>query len=843
MVDFKKLRENKAQSAIIDPIDIFRHLPKPAGINDVYTSQAQVLEEWYSRRNEKDIIIKLHTGGGKTLVGLLIAKSILIETHEPVLYLCPTTQLVEQIISKSEEYGLPCISYEKGVPLQDDFLAARKPLVCTYEALFNGRSKFGVTGISTHPVKVGAIILDDAHVAYSKVRDAFTLRIIRQDDAKSYEYLTNIFRLDFDEIGRLGTFDDTISGEERYSILEVPYWSWENHKTEVREYLRNKNTEENFIFAWPLIRDSLDYCHLLISKDSFVITPYFPLVDMFPTFTGCPKRIFMSATIADDSAIIRTFNADIVSVSNPITSNSLAGVSERMILMPETMSFNADYIDMLHNYVKWSSEEKSISTIILVPSNRTAASWNGIAIFTTDKDETALNIKKLQQKESIGPFVFANRYDGIDLPGESCRQLIFDGMPKGLNEYENYLSIVLEGSVLTNSLAQKIEQGIGRGARGSGDYCVVIFSGKDVISWLANPKNIRFLTRITRAELEMGINISQGIQSKSEFWDTINKCLNRDPEWVKYHAETLADLADPDPILLAPLELAKIEQNALKLWRDGHNDKAIAKLLSYLETESENLENDFKGWLYQLAARIAYHGKRLDDSLELQQHAYSLWHNLHRPKKMQKYVRLVTPGKQSEQIVAKIIGYRIRKGYVAQFDEAISHLVPGASANQFEQALAELGGYLGFVTERPEKVHGVGPDVLWLLNDNKGLVIEAKSRKNPDNPFSKEQLGQLLTAQEWFKREYPHFTSICISVHPNRYITPSAVSGDTKVLVPEKLNELISNTRMLLVKLSESHEPAENMLGQCEEILTKYLLTPEHIIAHYFTTFETMAIR
>lgn len=75
VVDFKKLRKRQKQITLIDPEEIFRRLPKPSGINDLYTSQAEVLRQWYKRREERDIVIKLHTGGGKTLVGLLIAQS------------------------------------------------------------------------------------------------------------------------------------------------------------------------------------------------------------------------------------------------------------------------------------------------------------------------------------------------------------------------------------------------------------------------------------------------------------------------------------------------------------------------------------------------------------------------------------------------------------------------------------------------------------------------------------------------------------------------------------------------------------------------------------------------
>lgn len=61
---------------------------------------------------------------------------------------------------------------------------------------------------------------------------------------------------------------------------------------------------------------------------------------MVPTFADCPRRIFMSATINDDSAIVRTFDADKKSVEKPITSESSVGVSERMILVPEWMNFD-----------------------------------------------------------------------------------------------------------------------------------------------------------------------------------------------------------------------------------------------------------------------------------------------------------------------------------------------------------------------------------------------------------------------------------------------------------------------------------------------------------------------
>ena len=100
MVDFEKLKNKKKKERAIEPIEIFRRLPKPPGLNDLYTSQAEVLHTWFERRTDRDVVLKLHTGGGKTLVGLLMAQSCLNEMKEPVLYLAPTVQLVNQTLAE-----------------------------------------------------------------------------------------------------------------------------------------------------------------------------------------------------------------------------------------------------------------------------------------------------------------------------------------------------------------------------------------------------------------------------------------------------------------------------------------------------------------------------------------------------------------------------------------------------------------------------------------------------------------------------------------------------------------------------------------------------------------------
>jgi len=834
MVDFKKLRSSKSKPVATNPIEIFRRLPPPPGFFDLSPAQKEVLETWYDRRSERDLVIKLPTGGGKTLLGLLIAQSILNETHDPVVYLSPTLQLVSQTLGKANEYSIPAVVYEKGEDyFPGDFLAGRSVLICTYQALFNGLSRFGAPGSKREILNVGGLILDDAHVAFSTVRDQFTLEVERSQDEEAYTTLTNMFREDFRQLGKLGTFDDVVSGVD-YNILEVAYWSWQARSTPVREYLRKKS--EDYLFVWPLLRDSFDYCHALISKDAFVITPICPLVDLIPTFASCPRRIFMSATIRDDSEIIRTFDASKESISKPIVSNSLAGISERMILAPELMQLDIkDIPQMLQKIAEWAAQ--NVGTVILVPSRFAATSWQKVATFAESSDKVEEYVKSLQEGRSRGPFVFAHRYDGIDLPDEACRLLIISGLPRGASEYEQHRhNTLLGGAALNSALAQRLEQGMGRAARGPGDYCVVIVTGKDLIRWIGHPSNMSFLTSSTRAQLQMGIEISKNVDDIKGLAETIDFCFGRDKDWIEYHAETLAESIELEQINVSALEYASVERKAFRLWRDGYLEKAVAKLDKHCQSV-EDLDSQSKGWLLQFAARIAHYWGRKDKAQEFQQHAYASNRQLMRPEVTPPYVRLVQPGRQAEAIVKEIDQFFPRRGFLAEFDEVVSHLVPEASSNLFEESLRTLGLMLGFAAERPEETYNNGPDVLWLLSDDLGLVIEAKSRKKEKNALTKDQHGQLLVSIQWFQQTYPDYRYIPLSVQPSNRATKNAAAENSKVLTYTKLNELIADSRQLFAKLVESIASSDELAIQCEQLLHSTKLRPEKLTQYYLESF------
>lgn len=833
MVDFNKLRASAAKPKITDPIEIFRRLPKSAGINDLYTSQAEVLKGWYDRRHEHDIVLKLHTGGGKTLVGLLMAQSTLNEMNEPVLYLTPTTQLVNQTLEKAKLYGINAVPYQKGIDLNDEFRNGSAVMVATYSALFNGKSKFGLRG-TPNPVKVGAVILDDAHTAFDVVRDAFTLTVSASKEAgneKLFSSLSQAFRKDFNDMGRLGSFDDVISGRE-FGVLEVPYWAWRARLDQVRDLLTTGYAANEL--TWPFLRDNLHLCHALVSHHGFTITPALPLVNALPTFFEAPRRIYMSATIADDSELIRTFDVAPTAVEKALTSRALAGISERMILIPELMPFGLDLAAATRRILT-GTVNSNRGTVILVPSNKLAAKWTDVAKLPEKSADVETTVHALQEGKTFGPVVFANRYDGIDLPGEACRLLILDGLPTGTSDYELYrASALYGGGTITRLQAQRIEQGLGRGARGGGDYCVVLITGGNLVAWIAKEANFRYLTSATRAQLEMGADVSRSVESERDLWDTICKSFARDTDWVQYHAETLADKVGDVEVDARPFNIAAAERKAVNLWQDGNHESAIAKVERTIEDNQP--DNQTAGWLWQLAGRIADTWEHSDKAEAMQRNAFGRNRNLLRPKVLPPYRAVPQPGPQAQAIAQQLEGFRSRRGLLREFDEAVTHLNRDASAKQFEQALTDLGTFIGIIAERHD-VHGVGPDVLWLLPSKFGVIIEAKSRKKETGALTKEDHGQLLVAQEWFTQHYHDYQSVKVAVVPQNRATRAASAHASHALTYENLQRLVTDVRTLLTQLCDSSLTGSHLVAECAARLRNSTLEAGQLVANYLVPF------
>jgi hypothetical protein len=498
-----------------------------------------------------------------------------------------------------------------------------------------------------------------------------------------------------------------------------------------------------------------------------------------------------------------------------------------MILVPDLMMIaRKDIRPTLERMATWAADKAGV--VVLAPSARQAQTWEGTAEIVGGEAVTSV-VSELVARKTNGPVVFAGRYDGIDLPSDSCRLLILSGLPTGSNAYDLYRAAVFEGSSAINTtIAQRIEQGMGRGTRGAGDHCLVVLDGASLAKWISNQANLDLLTSPTRVQLKLGTDISEGITSLEQLGKAVLQSFNRDQVWVEYQAEVLAEETSSPSVNESSLLVAGQERRYFRLLLDGYYDKAITRMTAFVESHPE-LDAKVKGWLYQLAARAAWlwgDQKKCDD---LQRQAYASNKMLLRPRVVPHYSPLVSPSAQSKQILENLNAYRPRRGLLAALEELADWLTPGATSNQFEESLKNLGELLGYSASRPDNEDHVGPDVLWILNEDEALLIEAKSRKFDGKPINKEEHGQLLESLSWFSENYPRHVAQGAIVNSVPLVTPNVAPGATFALTFDKLNLLVENSRALLEEITSTNANADTLFAQCEQLLNQLHLNPEGV--------------
>lgn len=205
MVDFRKRLKGARPGKVLDPVQLYDTLDRASDTGPLRPVQQAVLKKWHADyRIKQDVILKLHTGQGKTLVGLLLLKSKLNENGGPALYLCPSRFLVQQTCSQAEQFGIRYCTADDGIP--QDFLDGNAVLITTVKKLFNGLTQFG-TGPNSIPVS--AIVVDDCHASIDVIRESFTIKLKKEEPA--YKALLDLFTEALKNQGA-GTFADIVSG-------------------------------------------------------------------------------------------------------------------------------------------------------------------------------------------------------------------------------------------------------------------------------------------------------------------------------------------------------------------------------------------------------------------------------------------------------------------------------------------------------------------------------------------------------------------------------------------------------------------------------------------------------
>lgn len=838
MVDFKKKLGGKVVEKQTDPIKLYDTLDREAGKGPLRPAQIAVLTKWFeTEAGRRDTIIKLHTGQGKTLIGLLILQSRINAGHGPVVYICPNNYLVDQTCEQARQFGIRTCTSEGDLP--EDFVDAKSIFVTSVQKVFNGLTKFG---LNKHSVSVDTMLMDDAHACSDTVRNQCRIHIPREEEA--YSLLKALFSTDLEEQG-VGTYAD-IENKNWDAFLPVPYWAWISRESEVAKILSKNSDRKSIKFAWPLLKNILPHCHCIISGRGLEIEPYIAPLDAFGSFDKAKRRIFMSATVTDDAFLIRGLRLSPETIAEPITYDEEKWSGEKMVLLPSLIHEELDHGLIVTKFSK-SSKKRSFGQVALVPSFEKAKPWesNGAVVPSTETIGTVIDALSKGAFENTVALV--NRYDGVDLPDKTCRILIFDSKP-----YAESLTDLYEEQCRPHSAAtlmrtvRTVEQGMGRSVRGEKDFSVVVIIGSDLVRMLRDKSSRRFLSSQMATQIEIGLeitdmakqDIADGVEPWPAFVDLAMKCLSRDEDWKAFYAEKMEKVSVTGSDKAA-LNLYKAELDAELAYIKG--DYAGAVKLVQAIVDKGALDDDEKGWHLQTQARYNFVPNRAEaDVLQIAAHKRNRL--LLKPASGVKVTKLTVVSQGRAERVKKWI--KNQNDYAdlnVAVTEMLGRLVFGTKADKFEAALNELSFALGFVGERPDAEWKEGPDNLWALDDSQYILFECKSEVDVTRAeINKREAEQMNRSSAWFAKHYKAMKVKRLIIHPAGKIeSAAAFTHDVEGVREADLKKLVIATRNFF-KSFENQNLDDLTMTHIQELLDGHKLSVPNLLTLYSRTLKDM---
>lgn len=774
-IDFSKL-VSSADRALVEPRDIFMALPNKDKKYDYPRDvQTEVWKQWFDRRNEKNLVIKMNTGSGKTTVGLTILQSCLNEGKGPALYVVPDNYLVSQVCSEAKKLGIR-VSYDEfnatGVCIkkgEEDYFFTNKQaiLVTNVHKLVNGKSIFGLRSNGGN-IQIGSIIIDDVHACMNIIAQQYTVQI--DSSSLVYSQIIKIFSQHKELKSNSQAFYNITENKDLNSCELIPFWIWQKNCEKIRRLLldaavSDNNIKEITLFNLPLLADSWQTCNCVLTANNIEITPKGIPISKITSFEQAERRIFMSATLSDDSVFVSTMGLKEKDISGIITPEKANDIGERLILFPRHLNALIDDDDIKKELTKIALKN---NVVVIVPSFERLSYWQDLSgqvpiqTLSSYHKNIESGIQLLKQGKFKGLTILVNKYDGVDLPEDACRFLVIDGLPTMRSEYDIAIhNINPDDQRICRELIQKVEQGMGRGVRSNNDYCVVVLMGSKLANILVNQDGSKFFSKATSEQYNISQQLWRQLMSTNsaptieEVFELADYVLKRDSNWISTSKNMLASVkyektANIDCTVVAT-------RKAFEKAYIGQYDDAFS-ILESEKNQNTALNDRAKGLLMQQMAEY----KNFSNPAKAQELLISglkLNPSILKPIDGIRYnKRNSFSGKQGASIIKFINdNFNDLNDFVIYVDSVLDDLIFAENtADSFESAIKKVASIIGIHSSRPEKEGATGgPDNLWVIDNLEYFIIECKNGVKPGiTEISKSDCAQLLSSIQWFENLY-----------------------------------------------------------------------------------------
>ncbi|WP_455388511.1 helicase C-terminal domain-containing protein [Petrachloros mirabilis] len=516
----------------------------------------------------------------------------------------------------------------------------------------------------------------------------------------------------------------------------------------------------------------------------------------------------MSATVADDSFLVKGLGLAPDVVTRPLTYEEEKWSGEKMVLIPSLISESLDRGAII-SWLGPPAKKRPYGVVVLAPSFRHAENWKHNGAIIAEAKTIDLEVEKLRSGERASVLVVVNRYDGIDLPDDACRMLVFDSEPYSESLIDLYAELCRPNSETTLIRKMRtIEQGLGRAVRGERDYCIVVIAGSDLVKSVRSTRTRGHLSKQTRLQIEIGFEIADMATEDMEkaadaievVRSVIGQCLRRDASWKAFYKERM-DTVGPEETSKRGVEIFSHELEAERLYQQGNCGGAVASVQLLMDRYVTNEQE--RGWYLQEMARYTLPFD-VGEADKLQRSAHLRNHTLLKPRSGLEIEHITTVShRRVERVIAWLRAHGNYEELHLSVTDILDRLTLGVSADRFEDAFNSLGNLLGFASQRPEKEWKEGPDNLWGLRENEYLLVECKSEVSMDRTaIEGREAEQMNRSCAWFDKQYG--SAICHRwiIFPTRRLSrKTAFTHDVKVLRKPGLSKLRQNVTKFMEQL------------------------------------------
>ena len=454
-------------------------------INALYEDQAKILDlayMHYEKYPTKALIIKIPTGGGKTLVGLCIADYFRNHDYK-VLYVCPSQILLEQTHKFAQQTHFNTVLF---------FGKNTEYKQADLEQYKSGTS-IGITNYDTilamhgrHPLynERIVIIFDDAHFGEELINEKYSLEITSANHSELFDRLVKNFNINLESIEE-DKIEANLYDPILYQLKNIRL------KNTLDEYINSTDVHDDLYWNYKYkCKEKLHTMELYYSKDTLYFSPRYPDLYDHPVINkNSTKRILLTATLGyDDKELGLYFGIPenkVQIIDIPENNTTLNGTR---LIFDVFSKYNTilPMVETIKNIC--SSIDNNIdSNIIILSSSKLESD----SIIDTLKN-TVLNYSIVTDNKNLSSnknsiLVLANKYNGLDFAGTKNSILLIGNEPKAISLKDQYLRNKFHKNILNVKFIKRFLQSLGRCTREDKERAIILIYG-DMARYLESPE-------------------------------------------------------------------------------------------------------------------------------------------------------------------------------------------------------------------------------------------------------------------------------------------------------------------------------------------------------------------